>query len=102
MIFGVEMMSFTKTMSVAVDTNKKLCVVNGLMKELKVDNFEERLLDIVVLWPKKIKGYSFVTNQPYAKVVLKNGDASDKFNFVGSFPENFTEFEKLMQEVEQC
>jgi len=83
-----------------IDTYENVAIVNGEKKEFNIEGLEDKILDIIMFWPEKIKKQSFTTQKINCLIKISKNNIEDSFEFINKLPKNFYKFDKLLKEIE--
>lgn len=94
----IDIKSNMKRISIVVNDNKKEFKINGKHVDVDIDDFIFKICDITMQWPEKLINKSIVDGNR-VKIIIKDKSFAKEMKFINKFPNNFSEFQTLVNEV---
>ena len=94
----IRLRSMTEILTIKIDDEKSIFLVNEKKKEVDIDKFVRRLQVIVASWEPFMINDSILDGVWY-EVDLKEGNKIRKYVGKNKFPSNYREFIELINEV---
>ena len=94
----IRLRSMTESLTIKIDDEKSIFLVNEKKKEVDIDDFVMRLQVILVSWEPFMINDSILDGSWY-EVEMKLGDKTRKYIGKNKFPSNYTDFIELINEV---